>query len=82
MADFVTRRREAGLNRFQLKVGNDPAEDVARMRATVEAGADDTIIIADANGGWNLLDARRALNGVAYDLERLGLFEWLRWFRK
>jgi cis-L-3-hydroxyproline dehydratase len=65
MAAFVTRRREAGLDRFQLKVGNDPAEDVARTRATVEAGSGSTIIIADANGGWNLLDARRALNGLA-----------------
>jgi cis-L-3-hydroxyproline dehydratase len=65
MAAFVTRRREAGIQRFQLKVGNDPAEDIARTRATVEAGSRDTIIIADANGGWNLLDARRAMNGLA-----------------
>jgi cis-L-3-hydroxyproline dehydratase len=65
MAAYVTRRREAGLDRFQLKVGNDPVEDVARTRATVEAGSGATIIIADANGGWNLLDARRALNGLA-----------------
>lgn len=65
MASFVERGREAGVNRFQLKVGNDPRDDDARTRAVVAKAADDTIVIADANGGWSLLDARIAMNAVA-----------------
>jgi cis-L-3-hydroxyproline dehydratase len=65
MASFVRRRREAGINRFQLKVGNDPHDDAARTRAVVETAAEDTIVIADSNGGWNLLDARIAMNAMA-----------------
>ncbi len=62
MASFVQRRSAAGIKRFQLKVGNDPRDDAARTRAVVEAATDDTIVIADSNGGWNLLDARIAMN--------------------
>jgi L-alanine-DL-glutamate epimerase-like enolase superfamily enzyme len=65
MASFVQRRRDAGINRFQLKVGNDPHDDAARTRAVVEKAAADTIVIADANGGWSLLDARIAMNAMA-----------------
>jgi L-alanine-DL-glutamate epimerase-like enolase superfamily enzyme len=65
MASFVERGREAGINRFQLKVGNDPRDDDARTRAVVAKAADDTIVIADSNGGWNLLDARIAMNALA-----------------
>jgi cis-L-3-hydroxyproline dehydratase len=65
MASFVERRISAGINRFQLKVGNDPRDDAARTRAVVQTAADDTIVIADANGGWSLLDARIAMNAMA-----------------
>ena len=64
MASFVQRRGTAGMKRFQLKVGNDPRDDAARTRAVVEAATDDTIVIADSNGGWNLLDARIAMNAM------------------
>ena len=64
MAEFVTRRRAAGINRFQLKVGNEPLADAARARAAVAAGDSDTIIVADSNGGWSLLDARRAFRAM------------------
>lgn len=65
MAAFVAERRAAGVNRFQLKVGNDPGEDAARTRACVAAGDDSTVIVADANGGWELAQAKRALNAMA-----------------
>jgi cis-L-3-hydroxyproline dehydratase len=65
MASFVQRRSAAGIKRFQLKVGNDPRDDAARTRAVVETAADDTIIVADSNGGWSLLDARVAMNSMA-----------------
>jgi cis-L-3-hydroxyproline dehydratase len=54
----------AGIKRFQLKVGNDPRGDAARVRAVVAAVTDDTIVIADSNGGWSLLDARIAMNAL------------------
>lgn len=64
MAEFVTARREHGIERFQLKVGNNPRVDAERTRAAVHAGDHDTVIIADANGGWNLLDAQIALRAM------------------
>lgn len=64
MAEFVVRRAEAGIGRFQLKVGNDPRDDVARTIATREAAADDVVIVADANGGWNKVRAVQALRGM------------------
>lgn len=64
MAEFVTHRRAAGINRFQLKVGNEPLTDAARARAAVAAGDSDTIVVADSNGGWSLLDARRAFRAM------------------
>ena len=64
MAEFVTQRRAAGINRFQLKVGNEPLADAARARASLAAGDSDTIVVADSNGGWSLLDARRAFRAM------------------
>ncbi|MBP7002674.1 mandelate racemase/muconate lactonizing enzyme family protein [Amaricoccus sp.] len=57
MAEYVATRGGAGIRRFQLKVGNDPYDDAARSRAVMEAAADDMVIIADSNGGWNLQSA-------------------------
>lgn len=65
MADFVRARGEAGISRFQLKVGGDPADDIARVAAARAAAPDSASIIADANGGWQLLQARRAIRGMA-----------------
>lgn len=65
MGEFIRSRRAAGINRFQLKVGNNPFDDIARVRASVEAGDNDTIIVADSNGGWSLAAAKLALQGMA-----------------
>jgi L-alanine-DL-glutamate epimerase-like enolase superfamily enzyme len=65
MGEFIRSRRVAGINRFQLKVGNNPFDDIARVRASVEAGDNDTIIVADSNGGWPLAAAKLALQGMA-----------------
>lgn len=70
MASFIDTRRATGINRFQLKVGNDPRDDLERVRAAVDAGAPDTVIIADANGGWNLAQAEFALAAI----DGLGVF--------
>jgi len=65
MVEFVTRRGEAGIKRFQLKVGNDPHEDAERVRQVVRAVPEGTVLIADANGGWDLLAARMAVREMA-----------------
>jgi len=65
MADFIKMRRKAGINRFQLKVGNNPCEDADRARACVAAGNSDTIVIADSNGGWNIAEAKIAYRAMA-----------------
>jgi L-alanine-DL-glutamate epimerase-like enolase superfamily enzyme len=64
MAEFVHARGEAGITRFQLKVGGDPADDIARVVAARAAAPDSAIIVADSNGGWQLLQARRAIRGM------------------
>ncbi len=64
MAGFVRARGEAGITRFQLKVGGDPADDIARVVAARAAAPDSASIVADANGGWRLLQARRAIRGL------------------
>jgi L-alanine-DL-glutamate epimerase-like enolase superfamily enzyme len=65
MAEFVTQRESAGITRFQLKVGNEPLVDAERTAAVVRSASDDTLIVADANGGWNLRNAQIALAAMA-----------------
>lgn len=65
MAAFVIERQEAGIHRFQLKVGNDPHDDAARTSAVVEVAERDTLIVADSNGGWNLRAAQVAVREMA-----------------
>lgn len=61
MVAFIEERMAAGIRRFQLKVGNEPELDAERTRATRAAAPDDVVIVADANGGWDVHDARRAI---------------------
>ena len=61
MVDFVLAERARGTHRFQLKVGADPETDVARVRAVVEATGEGDTIVADANGGWRLVEAVQAV---------------------
>src|SRR4051794_9921842 len=67
MVEHVKARRAEGIRLFQLKLGADPREDAARVRAVLEATETGETIIADANGGWRLQDATiaaRALEGL------------------
>lgn len=61
MTEHVRARRAEGIHRFQLKLGGDPREDAARVRAVLAATGDEDLIIADANGGWRRQDAIVAL---------------------
>jgi L-alanine-DL-glutamate epimerase-like enolase superfamily enzyme len=72
MAEYVAARRAEGIHRFQLKLGGDPYEDVARTRLVVEGLGTEDIVVADANGGWRLQDAVVAARGLE-DLERVFL---------
>lgn len=73
MTDYVRQRGKAGIRRFQLKVGNDPHEDARRIKAVMEAADHDMLIIADANGGWNLqsaIIAARHMEGLEIYMEQ------------
>lgn len=72
MTAYVRARAEEGIHRFQLKIGGDPLEDLARARAVVEATEPEDVVVADANGGWCLQDAVVAARGME-GLERLFL---------
>ncbi len=67
MAAYVQARRAEGIHQFQLKLGADPHDDAARVRAVLAATTDEDVVIADANGGWRLQDAvvaARLLDGL------------------
>lgn len=64
MAESVAAHREAGYRRFQLKVGEDPDVDVARIRRCREVLEDDEVLVADANTGWLKHEALRVARGV------------------
>jgi len=57
MCARVQELRDAGVRRFQLKLGGNPSDDADRARAIVAAAGPDDVIIGDANGGWNLREA-------------------------
>jgi L-alanine-DL-glutamate epimerase-like enolase superfamily enzyme len=64
MAGRVAAYRAEGYRRFQLKVGGDPTEDVARIRAAAEALGPGDRLVADANTGWLTHDALRVARAV------------------
>ena len=73
MATRAESDHAGGIRVFQVKVGDDPVSDVARVRAVLDAVGSDCTVIADANGGWNLqsaLLAARALDGLPVRLEQ------------
>jgi L-alanine-DL-glutamate epimerase-like enolase superfamily enzyme len=65
MASRVAEYRAQGYRRFQLKVGGDPADDIARIRAVAAKLQSGDRLIADANTGWLMHDAMRVVRAVA-----------------
>jgi L-alanine-DL-glutamate epimerase-like enolase superfamily enzyme len=65
MAASVARYRAEGYRKFQLKVGADPDEDVARIRAVRAKLQPRDVLVADANTGWLMHQAARVVRGVA-----------------
>jgi L-alanine-DL-glutamate epimerase-like enolase superfamily enzyme len=64
MAARVGEYRAEGYRRFQLKVGGDPDEDVARIRAAAAELRPGDRLVADANTGWLTHDALRVVRAV------------------
>lgn len=64
MADDVSKYREEGYRRFQLKVGGDPDEDIRRTKAVLEIIKSGDILVADANTGWLPHKAIRVVNAL------------------
>lgn len=64
MAANVAQYRDEGYRRFQLKVGGNPDEDVARIRAVRDVLKPGDKLIADANTGWLMHEAMRVVNAV------------------
>jgi L-alanine-DL-glutamate epimerase-like enolase superfamily enzyme len=64
MAGRVAEYRAEGYRRFQLKVGADPADDIARIRTVADRLQSGNRLIADANTGWLMHDAMRVVRGV------------------
>lgn len=65
MEKDVTRFREEGYRRFQLKVGGDPDEDIKRIKAVLKVIQPGDVLVADANTGWIMRNAIRVVNAVA-----------------
>jgi L-alanine-DL-glutamate epimerase-like enolase superfamily enzyme len=64
MAARVVGYRAEGYRKFQLKVGGDPDEDIARIRAVRARLKDGDVLVADANTGWLMHDAARVVRAV------------------
>ena len=64
MAGRVAGYRAEGYRRFQLKVGGEAADDIARIRAVAAHLKPGDRLVADANTGWLMHDALRVVRAV------------------
>src|SRR5438876_9706572 len=64
MAARVAGYRAEGYQRFQLKVGGDPAVDIDRIHAVAAQLQPGDRLVADANTGWLMHDALRVVRDV------------------
>jgi L-alanine-DL-glutamate epimerase-like enolase superfamily enzyme len=65
MAEQAGSAVALGFRAVKLKVGKDVAADIAAVHAVRAVVGDDVLLYADANGGYDRLDAMRALRGFA-----------------
>jgi L-alanine-DL-glutamate epimerase-like enolase superfamily enzyme len=65
MASMVGQYRSEGYRKFQLKVGGDAADDIARIRAVAKELQPGDRLVADANTGWLMHDAMRVVKAVS-----------------
>jgi L-alanine-DL-glutamate epimerase-like enolase superfamily enzyme len=64
MAARIAQYRSEGYTKFQLKVGGNPDEDIARIHAAAEQLETGDVLIADANTGWTQHVAMRVVDAV------------------
>jgi D-galactarolactone cycloisomerase len=64
---------KAGYKAIKLRVGDTPSRDLARVAAVRKALGDDIAILVDANTGYTVADARKAMPG--YDDYDVGWLE-------
>ena len=65
MAANIALYRAEGYTKFQLKVGGDADDDIARIRACRAMLEPRDVLVADANTGWTLHEAVRVAAAVA-----------------
>lgn len=61
MVESVRAARSDGIGVFQVKLGEGADADIERMRAIAEVVVPGERMICDANRGWTMADARRAV---------------------
>jgi L-alanine-DL-glutamate epimerase-like enolase superfamily enzyme len=64
---------EAGYRALKLRLGDTPADDIARVQAVRQAFGDDLDILTDANAAYSLSDVRRVM--PALDTAGVGWLE-------
>jgi L-alanine-DL-glutamate epimerase-like enolase superfamily enzyme len=64
MASKIAGYRAEGYTKFQLKVGGNTDDDIARIRACREILQPTDILVADANTGWTKAEAARVVSAV------------------
>ncbi len=64
MARKIAGYRDEGYTKFQLKVGGDPEDDIARIHATRAILDRGEVLVADANTGWLMHEAARVVDAV------------------
>lgn len=65
MAKKIAGYKAEGYTKFQLKVGGNADDDIARIRACREILDPTDILVADANTGWTRAEAARVVSAVA-----------------
>lgn len=61
----LAKYRDMGYRCFQLKVGGDPDEDIARIAKALDVVQPGDVLVADANTGWITAQALRIANAFA-----------------
>jgi cis-L-3-hydroxyproline dehydratase len=66
MAQKIAGYKAEGYTKFQLKVGGDPDDDIARIIACRDILDHSDILVADANTGWTRHEAARVAAAVSH----------------
>jgi len=65
MTEDVARFRSEGYRKFQLKVGGNPEEDIARVMSVLKVILPGDVLVADANRGWLAAEAMRVVKALS-----------------